>query len=484
MADVLIIDDDEAMCRMLVELVKSCDHHAQFSHTLQEGLKTALSGSFDVLFLDVNMPDGSGLDALAEIRNCVRPPEVIIITGAGDPDSAEVAIRNGAWDFLQKPLSPQNIILPLNRVLQYRDNIKKAGKSTINLRRKDIVGNSPRLMACLDLLANAANSSANVLITGETGTGKDIFAKCLHQNSDRADKNFVVVDCATLPQTLIESTLFGHKKGAFTGAVTSYEGLIKLADQGTLFLDEVCELSPELQKTFLRVLQEKRFRPVGGEREISSNFRLVAATNRDPDKMVENGLFRKDLLYRLRAISVELPTLRDRMEDIKPLILHYLDRICTNYEMKSKGLSHDFIDALSLYDWPGNIRELIGALESAAAQAKQEPILFPMHLPKQIRIQMARASVIPSTTSPAGFDSVIEPSGERHPRPELPTYKQMRESVLAEAEKEYFQHLMAVTKGSTRESCRISNLGRTRLYTLMKKYNIPLKLSDDSGHDA
>ena len=307
MAEVLIIDDDEQMCRLLSETIKRMNHHAVYSMTLEKGLEAAVSGPFDVVFLDVNMPDGSGLDIIPRIRASATSPEVIIMTGAGDPDGAEIAIKNGAWDYLQKPLSSKSIHLPINRVLQYRDSLKTAAQITVALKRKGILGGSLLLKNCMDALARSANSDANVLITGETGTGKELFAKALHENSSRAQDNFVVVDCAALPETLVESVLFGHVKGAFTGAEAAQDGLIKQADEGTLFLDEVGELPITVQKKFLRVLQEHRFRPVGGKHEIQSRFRLVAATNRDLTAMVDAHQFRRDLLYRINTSRIHLP---------------------------------------------------------------------------------------------------------------------------------------------------------------------------------
>ncbi len=264
MADALIIDDDVTVCSMLSRMLENIGHGATHAHTLEEGLREVLSRSYDIVFLDVGLPDGNGLDALPKILETGSSPEVVIITGAGDPDGAELAIRSGAWDYLQKPLSPEKVILPLKRVLQYRDGLKKAQKPPVSLKREGIIGNSPTIKACLDLVAQAAGSESNVLISGETGTGKELFARAIHDNSPRAGGIFVTVDCAAIPDTLVESTLLGHVKGAFTGADRTQEGLIKQADGGTLFLDEVGELPLPLQKAFLRVLQERRFRPLGG----------------------------------------------------------------------------------------------------------------------------------------------------------------------------------------------------------------------------
>jgi len=234
-------------------------HDATYALTLGDGIKAASSGTFDVVYLDVHLPDGNGLEALPIIRRVSSSPEVVIITGGGDPDGAELAIKSGAWDYMRKPPSMDGLTLQLTRLLQYRKE-KSDKKPAIILKREEIIGSSPQLEACLELVAQTANSDLSVLITGETGTGKEIFATAIHKNSHRADKRYVVVDCASLPETLVGSMLFGHKKGAFTGAEKARVGLIKEADGGTLFLDEVGELPLAVQKDFLRVLQVNRLR--------------------------------------------------------------------------------------------------------------------------------------------------------------------------------------------------------------------------------
>ncbi len=306
MASVLVIDDDPKFCDVLSQLIREMGHHLRWVHTLREGLKEAAQGENDVVFLDVRLPDGNGLEALPRIRQMPGTPEVIIMTGEGDPDGAELAIKSGAWDYLEKPSSLEAMALPFLRALQYREE-KKARSPRVALRLEGIAGQSRKMKASFDLVAQAASSDASVLITGETGTGKELFAWAIHQNSRRSGKSFVVVDCAALPETLVESILFGHEKGAFTGADRVREGLIQQADGGTLFLDEVGELPLTVQGAFLRVLQDHRFRPLGGRREVGSDFRVVAATNQNLNTMVDQGLFRKDLLFRLRSLTIELP---------------------------------------------------------------------------------------------------------------------------------------------------------------------------------
>jgi len=263
MSRILIIDDDEGICATLSRIVKRLGHDAECAHTLKAGAQAAATGKVDVVFLDVNMPDGSGLELLPRITKLPSKPEVIIITGRGSADGAELAIKNGAWDYVQKPSSVKEMTLPLVRALQYRE--EKSSKKQMSVLRTDgIIGSSPALIQCLDRLAQAAGSDGNVIITGETGTGKELFSRAIHENSARCEGPYVIVDCTAIPESLAESTLFGHVKGAFTGADISAEGLIKQADGGTLLLDEVGELPLAVQKRFLRVLQVKRFRPVGG----------------------------------------------------------------------------------------------------------------------------------------------------------------------------------------------------------------------------
>lgn len=367
MERILIIDDDYAVFRTLATLITRMGCEAAWRKTLNEGLSEVEHAAYDVVLLDVNLPDGSGLDVVSRLRKVPSHPEVIIMTGFGNPDGAEIAVKNGAWDYIQKAASPQVVTLSLKRVLNYRKEKCRLGTKPVALKMNGLIGSSKPMTACFDQLARAASGEANVLISGETGTGKEIFARAIHANSSRCNGSMVVVDCAALPETLVECLLFGHEKGVYTGADKARQGLVAQADGGTLFLDEVGELPPAIQRVFLRVLQERRYRPVGGRNELPSNFRLVAATNRDLDKMVAEGRFRKDLLYRIRTINITLPSLKDRLDDIKPLTLYHLSKLCERYGIENKSVSPDFIDALGHYEWPGNVRELINALETAIA---------------------------------------------------------------------------------------------------------------------
>ncbi|MDD5222368.1 MAG: sigma-54 dependent transcriptional regulator [bacterium] len=462
MANILIIDDDEMMCDLLSQMVARQGHQAACARNLKTGVAEASSGRFDVVFLDVRLPDGNGLEGLAQIKKVPKAPEVIIITGASDPDGAELAIKNGAWDYIQKPATIKEMTLPFLRALQYREE-KRAQKPALALEREGIVGESPQLKACLDRLAQAASSEVDVLITGETGTGKELFASAIHRNSARAKESFIVIDCTALPENLVESVLFGHEKGSFTGADRSREGLVAQADGGTLFLDEIGELPLSIQKTFLRVLQEHRFRPIGSKREITSDFRLVSATNRDLEAMVKAGQFREDLLFRIESFVIKLPPLREHPLDIKDLAIHYMNRLCERNGIDTKGFSPEFFQVLSAYSWPGNVRELFHTLDQVFTVAQNQPTLFPQHLPDQLRIQLARASVRKEPPAPE-----VSPAAPAKLR-------DYRDALVTEAEKSYLQRLMTTTQGNIEEACRISGLSRPRLYALLKKYNLGKK---------
>lgn len=465
MENILIINSDKESLRRISETISQMGYKPFCAHDLKEGLQKIQAEPFPIVFLEAQLPDGSGLDHIGKIKTSLYSPEVVVVTGLGSPDEAEIAITKGAWDYLEKPVSSELIRGHIGQILEYRAE-KTQKKPSIPLQRKDIIGSSKRLDASLELLSQAAQSDVNILLSGETGTGKELFAKAIHHNSRRAGGNFVIVDCTSLPETLVESVLFGHMRGSFTGAYLSQDGLVKQADKGTLFLDEIGELPLAMQKSFLRVIHEHRFRPVGGSREIASDFRLVAATNRDLEEMVGRGQFREDLLFRLRSLVIELPSLRERREDIKELTLHYMGSLCQRFGLEPKGFSPDFWSAVNHYKWPGNVRELVQALEKALLSAKEEPILYPKHLPTYIRIQVARNGFSNKPllqeqpqAGPAAFAAPL-------------SLKEFHRTAITAAEQQYFKDLMLFASGNIEEACRVSGLSRSRLYSLLKKYRL------------
>ncbi len=461
MANVFIVDDDLMLQEMLSSHLQREGHSTSCSSTIRDGIEQVMTGEYDIVFLDVQLPDGNGLEFIPQFKAATSSPEVVIITGKGDENGAEKAIVSGAWNYIEKPDVIKEVLLNLTRIMQYREERSKARKIPLVLKRNAIIGNSPLLNSCLHHIAHAAVSDACVLITGETGTGKEITAKTIHENSLRAGNNFIVVDCAALSEDLIESILFGYVKGAFTGAARDREGLISQADGGTLFLDEIGELPIHLQKNFLRVLQEHRYRPVGSTHEIESNFRIIAATNIDIEAAVQQRKFRNDLFYRLKGISFVLPPLRKRKEDIALLTRHFLAQVCEKSHIQHKGMAGDFMEHLMAYKWPGNIRELQQTLEEVIAFATEAPTLWAKHLPEFFRIRYARAAVVspvPSTTN----NSLAEiPPGQM-------TWQAYKNSY----EKRFITELMAHCEENVNLACKLSQLSRTRLYQLRNKYGL------------
>lgn len=468
MAGFLIIDHDREFSLELKQAIESMGHAATHADRLDAGMEKAQSEPFDVVLINIHMPEEEGLEVVPDILLTEHGPEVVVLADRGSPDEAEHAIRIGVWDYIERPSNARAMALSLVRILDYRKRKSPKKGSWLHKGRafQSIVGSEPKMKAVIELSMLAAHSDANVLISGETGTGKELIAWAIHTSSTRAKGHFVVVDCAALPETLVESTLFGHERGAFTGADRSRTGLIQRADRGTLFLDEVGELPLHVQGAFLRVLQERRFRAVGSVEERWSDFRLIAATNRDLETMVERKMFRKDLLFRLRAFSIGLPPLRDRLGDIPKIVKHHMPRICRHYGCKPKTFSDDFFETLAHYGWPGNVRELINALERAVSVAQHEPIVYPKHLPTYLRVHLARSSI-----ADGAHDSERKKDAQSKPR-FMPRWVEAKQAALAAAEKQYLRELLTVSRSNISEAIRISGLSRSRLYALLKKHHI------------
>lgn len=478
MAKITIIDDDQFFRDLLAENCQLMCHEVFVAGSISEGKSILSAESIDLLFLDVRLPDGNGLDLLSFVREIPSAPEVIVITGAGDPNGAELAITNGAWDYLQKPIARQEITLQVKRALEYHEK-KQQFPLHVSLNRDDIVGKSPQLCKCLDQIAACASTDTTVLLTGETGTGKELFARAIQANSKRSRQPFIVVDCASLPEKLIESILFGHIKGAFTGADTNQKGLIEQANGGTLFLDEVGELPLESQKSFLRVLQEKIYRPLGKGKEVSSNFRLIAATNRDLHVMVRQNKFRSDLFYRLNGFNIHLPPLRERPEDIEKIAMSFIFSICSRQKIPVKGVIPETLQVLSHYSWPGNVRELKQILEKAIFADPKAPVLYPIHLPSEIRLNHIHSLV---SQKQLHTSATTEPSTANNPDELdiLPTFKEYRKLYQQDMEGRYLQRLMSESSCNIVVACRISGLSRSRLYDLLKSHSLLYRTASES----
>jgi len=461
MINVLIIDDDAKICLFFNKLFKQMGYDFETAHTVKKGRALFNSQLFDLVLLDLELPDGNGLELLPELIDSHSAPEVIIITGTGDERGAELAFKYGAWDYVQKPFLLNEVTLPITRALQYRKE-KQVAVSLVPLIRSNIVGESDIILQSLEEVARASVTDASVLITGETGTGKELFARAIHENSKRKSKPFVAVDCGALPETLVESTLFGHEKGSFTGAQKKQEGLIPQADGGTLMLDEVGDLPLSVQKTFLRTLQERCVRPVGGASEKPVDFRLVAATHLDLDQMVKERSFREDLLYRIRAMEIKLPPLREREMDIEEITIKKVHELARRYGIETKAISPEFFQTLAAHHWPGNVRELINVLEYVLAKAGQDPTLFAKHLPPEYRtvgLDFKPGMKIKSRQQPNETLAVGD---------ELPTLKEYRIKI----ERDYLKMLLNKVQKNPETAIRISGISRSRLYGLLKKHNL------------
>lgn len=469
MSRLLLIDHDERFARQLERHVEVLGCEFTFVPTLRAGRRSGLMEACSVVLLSEHMPDGDSLEMLEQLCQARTGPEVLLVTDRISLQSAKKAIRSGAWGYMTKQDLLHRKAAPLLHALRCYTEKILTGNQVKTLRPEGVIGQSSAMLNCFEKMAYAAKSEANVLINGRTGTGKELFARAIHNHSARKQGNLVVVDCAAMPEKLIESLLFGHEKGVYTGAGHSRPGLVAQADKGSLFLDEIGEMPLGTQKILLRVLQERRYRPVGAAEETTSDFRLIAATNRNLDQMAAQGAFRRDLLYRLQTIKIELPALRERQEDIKLLSSHFVGRICRRQETDPKSLSQDILDSLCAYPWPGNVRELINALETAVASAGQEEILFSCHLPTYIRIKTAQSAVIDfqgnrPQENPAAFPAITED--------DLPKFKAFRRNISTQIEKEYLKKLLESVRSDMKQAMKISHLSRSRFYELLKVHDL------------
>lgn len=468
MAHIVIIDDEVLVRTLVTEVGLHLGHEVFEASTLAEGMALVRDmerrgQSPDVILLDVRLPDGNGLEHLRTFGALPSQPELMVITGHGDGDAAETALRSGAWEYLTKPLRVRELSQALSHILAYRAG-RRPSLQVQDMDRSQIIGSSPALMKSLYSLAEAARSDVNVLLLGETGVGKELFAKALYRNSVRAGQPFVTVDCASLTETLVESHLFGHSRGAFTGADRAREGLLLAAHRGTLFLDEVGDLPLSMQGAFLRALELRRFRPIGEGQEVDSDFRLVSATNKNLMACVKEEQFRNDLLYRLRGMVIHIPPLRERVEDIPELARHAVLRFCVSNSLAVKQITEGCLETLLAHDWPGNVRELCHAMERASVSAGDSDDLYASHLPTELRVAVARHRV---GGTRAGSAEACSPADT--PLPSLRTWK-------ARAESEYVERLMRQSHGDVRTAATTAGLSRGHLYELLKKYHVEFRL--------
>lgn len=385
---ILIVDDDDSHRAMLKVNLSPIDYIISEAKDGIDAVKAVEEEFFDLILMDIRMAKMGGIEALKEIKRINPEIPVLIMTAYASVKTAVEALKSGAHDYLTKPLDIEELKIAIAKCLEYYhlkgENLLLKERLSDRFKFSNIIGKSKAMKEVFETLLLVAPSGATVLISGESGTGKELVANAIHQNSKRAERPFIKVNCAALPETLLESELFGHEKGAFTGAIGKKEGRFELAHRGSLFLDEISEMSPKTQAKILRVLQEKEFERVGGTRTIKVDVRLIAATNKDIEEEVKSGNFREDLFYRLNVVPIKLPSLRERIEDISLLARHFLDIYKSKNHKSIKGFAPRTMDLLMRYDWPGNIRELENSIERGVIMCRED-YLGPKDLPLAIQ---------------------------------------------------------------------------------------------------
>ena len=445
----LVVDDDEPTCEFLAATLEGQGYGVEWETTAEDALERIRKDPYDAILTDI------GMDGMGGIELCRRTVEVnpdlpvIMVTGHASLDAAVSAIRAGAYDFITKPVDTKLLAHQVRRAVEHHrlgEEVKRLRQRLADVERIEtgIIGQSAAMRQVFDLIARVGPADASVLVTGESGTGKELVARAIHRASQRADGPFVALNCAAVPPSLIESELFGHIKGAFTDARRSREGLFVQANGGTLFLDEVGELPLEMQPKLLRALQERKIRPVGGDAEVSFDARVITATNRELEAMVESGDFREDLLYRIDVVRIELPPLRMRGHDILLLAQHFLQRFGGGPSGRVHGIAETAAEKLLAYDWPGNVRELENCIERAVALARFDQITVE-DLPNKVREHRSDHVLL----------SVEDPS-------ELLTLEQL--------ESRYIHKVLKMVSGNKSQAARVLGLDRRTLYRRLEKY--------------
>ena len=477
---ILIADDDDSIRFVLEKALQKEGYHTFSARNGKETVDLLRSETIDTIFLDIFMPDVNGLDLIEELREINKTASIIVITAHGTTQTAIEAAKRHAYDYVTKPFDLQEITPLVSRAVYAADQAKTVlaedpePEDNVALQNGEdvgtqIVGESDAMHAIYLTIGRAAISDETVLIMGESGTGKESIARAIHQNSRRAEEAFVVVDCSAIPSDLIESALFGHVKGAYTGADTAREGKFEQADRGTIFLDEVGELPIEVQMKLLRVLQEREVEPIGSNEIRKVNVRVVAATNRQLDLAIQEGAFREDLFYRLNVVPIFLPPLRERKEDIPDLVDFFMSRYARDYDQPRGTISQEAFKLLTVYDWPGNVRELENSLKRALVMCAGQ-VLLPEHFPElsghqrfllQRLLQVLRAVLLVLMSE--RVDEFIESGAAAG---------SLHAEIRIAVEKPLFEFILERTGWNRRKAAEILGINRNTLHSKMAEYGI------------
>ncbi len=446
MQTILLIDDEEKLRKLLSRIIRLEGYQVLEASDLKSGTKVLERTAVDIVLCDVKLPDGNGVDFIENVKLKFPLIEIILLTAYGNISDGIQAMKNGAFDYITKGDDNDKIIPLLNKAFEKVQLQKRVKTLEDRVEKKygfeSILGNAPIILEAINMAKKVAPTDATVLLLGETGTGKEVFAQAIHNGSNRQKNSFIALNCSAFSKEILESEMFGHKVGAFTGAIKDKKGLLEEANNGTLFLDEIGEMSLELQAKLLRVLESGEFIKVGDTKAIKVNVRIIAATNRNLQKEIEEGLFREDLFYRLNVFKIELPTLRDRKNDIIILATHFLNRFTSKANQKVIGMERQFIQKLEEYEWKGNIRELKNIIERAVILAETEELTI-----TDLPIEMQNKKSMATNRTLSAFD-------------------------LASVEKLHIQRVLNHTKGNKTETAKLLNIGLTTLYRKIEEYKI------------
>src|SRR6516225_5240734 len=471
---ILIVDDEKLVRWALTQKCAEYGYQALEAETGEEALRALQNEYVDAVLLDVHLPDLSGIEVLEKLKQAGDTRSIIMMTADPQLDDVKAALRLGAYDFVSKPINFDELNVTLQNALEAGALRTEVESLRGEVRRRtgyhDVIGVSRKITELMKFVYKVAASEATtILIQGESGTGKDLVAKAMHYHSSRAERPFVAINCSAIPETLMEAELFGHEKGAFTDAKAMKKGLFEVADGGTLFLDEIGELSPLLQAKLLRVLEDQVIRRVGGVRDMQVDVRVIAASNRDLERAVKENVFRQDFYYRLAIISLFLPPLRDRKDDVLPLVEYFIDRYNRKFRKSVDGITDDTRKLLLSYDWPGNVRELKNAVERAMI-LEESDVLQPDYLPFAVAQQQAAytAFEMTSATGNGNADATRLPDGRSLPKLVIPEGG----TSLEEVERALVDMAMTQASGNQTHAAKLLDISRDALRYKLKKFGL------------